>query len=203
MGEPLSRARPCFLTRLHVTSKFLTLYSSAEKKSVYGQCSSSCSMKRNESLNSLCTTSFSDFHTMRNSSQGGQDFLGTQRPFTHFALSFSLSFTSGHSFQQEPFAYIFRPERPFHSLLSQQHAHRIDRFPTNFSSKAFERRFSTLNLRRLKALFRTTFYACGLRPLKLLSRNAAPKGLFTFTHFRSHLFFQYEHRLPRTREVHF
>lgn len=84
---------------------------------------------------------------------------------------------------------FFRPERPFHSLLSQQHAHRIDRFPTNFSSKAFERRFSTLNLRRLKALFRTTFYACGLRPLILLSRNAAPKGLFTFTHFRSLLFF--------------
>lgn len=70
----LSRARPCFLTRVHVTSKFLTLYSSAEKKSVYGQCSSSCSMKRNESLNSLCTTSFSDFHTMRNSSQGARIF---------------------------------------------------------------------------------------------------------------------------------
>lgn len=46
-------------------------------------------MKRNESLNSLYATTISDFHNMRNSSQKASFFLGTEKPFTHLALSFS------------------------------------------------------------------------------------------------------------------
>lgn len=58
---------------------------------------------------------------------GDAQLLGAQRPFTHFEHS------PGHCFQQEPFAYIFRPKSLFHSLSSQQ----IDTFENNFKSEAF------------------------------------------------------------------
>ena len=87
--------------------------------------------------------------------------------------SFCTLFRStGKNFQQQPFAYIFRAEKAFSFTFLQHFSHLMEILFGITFSKAIGRLFFTLDLRPADCGFRHWFF-----------RNAAPKGLFTFTNF--------------------
>lgn len=166
MGGPRTRARSRQPSSKlsHVISNFLSLSMQPQKKkSVYGQCSSSWNMKRNESLNSLYATLISDFDNMRNPSQKAS-ILQAFKGLSLILHSLSLNW-------EELSAATFR------LYFSGRKGLFIHFFAAFFSSDG-DTFWNNFQQSHWKAIFHFRSSACGLRLLTLIFQERGTKGPF-------------------------